>query len=54
METLKHGSKEEIMMLPSYQRKKYLKKLKNYKRRVRKRESKERERIGERKKKQQS
>ena len=41
METLKYNSKEEIMTLPSYQRKRYLKKLKNYKRRIRKKERKE-------------
>ena len=43
MDKLKYNSKEEIMMLPTYQRKKYLKKLKNYGRRLRKREKKERE-----------
>lgn len=41
MDTLKYPSKEEIMTLPSHQRKRYLKKLKNYKIRVRKKQVKE-------------
>lgn len=53
MQTLKYSSKEEIMTLPSYQRKRYLKKLKNYKRRMRKKENKEREKMEAGKKKQQ-
>lgn len=53
METLKYNSKEEIMALPSYQRKRYLKKLKNYRIMIRKREKKEMERREAGKKKQQ-
>ena len=41
MDTLKYNSKEEIMTLPTYQRKRYLKKLKNYKKRVREKQRKE-------------
>ncbi len=52
METLKYISKEEIMTLPSHQRKRYLKKLKNYKRKVRIKEAKEQEKMEARKKKQ--
>lgn len=40
METLKYNSKEEIMALPFYQRKRYLKKLKNYKKTIRKKQRK--------------
>lgn len=45
MQALKYSSKEEIMMLPSYQRKRYLKKLKNHKKRIREKENKEREKM---------
>jgi len=53
METLKYSSKEEIMALPSYQRKRYLKKLKNYGRMIRKKERKEMEKWEAGKKKRQ-
>ncbi len=50
MDTLKYISKEEIMTLPTYQRKRYLKKLKNYKLRVRRKQRKEEQkREGEKK-----
>jgi len=52
MDTLKYSSREEIMTLPSYQRKRYLKKLKNYKRRFAKKVKKERDKKEAMKKKQ--
>ena len=41
MDKIKYSSREEIMTLPSFQRKKYFKKLKSYKIRMRKKEKKE-------------
>ena len=45
MDELKYKTKKEIMTLPTYQRKRNLKKLKNYKKRVRKHMEKERKKL---------